>query len=89
MVAERDHVGAGSQQSVGELRRDSCAVGDVLSVHDADVRCVLLAQARETLLNRVAPRDAEDVREKENFQFRTSVAAGRSSTETWLPESFV
>ena len=89
MIAERDHVGAGTQQPIGDLRRDSCAVRDVLAVDDADVRGVLLAQARQTLLDRVSPRDAEDVREKENLQFRTSVAAGRSSTETWFPESFV
>ena len=89
MVAERDHVGPGTQQPIGELRRDSRAVRDVLAVDDANIRGVLLAQAGQALLDRVAPRDAEDVREKEDFQFRTSVAAGRSSTETWLPESLV
>ena len=33
--------------------------------------------------------DAEHIREKEESQFRTSDAAGRSSIVTWLPESFV
>src|SRR5207302_216089 len=58
VVAERDHVRAGTQQPVGELRRDSRAVRDVFAVDDADVGTVLLAQAGQALLDRVAPRDA-------------------------------
>ena len=37
MVAERDRVGAHREELIGETRRDSDAVGRVLSVHDADV----------------------------------------------------
>jgi hypothetical protein len=88
-VAEREHGGAGAQQPVGELRRDPRPVGDVLAVDDADVGFVLLPEAGQSLFDRVAAGDAEDVRQKEKFQFRTSVAAGRSSIETWLPASFV
>ena len=46
VVAERDDVGAGGEQLVGELRRDAGAVGDVLAVDDADVGAELLAQRR-------------------------------------------
>jgi hypothetical protein len=89
VIPERDHVGARPEQPVGELRRDARPVRDVLAVDDADVGFVLVAEAGESLLDRVATGDAEDVRQKEEFQFRTSVAAGRSSIETWLPASFV
>jgi hypothetical protein len=43
---------------------------------------VLVAERGQARFDRVASRDAEDVREEEEFQFRTSVAAGRSSIET-------
>ena len=89
MVAERDDVGARGEQAFGELRRDAGAVGDVLAVDDADVGVELVAQPRQSLLDRAPPRKAEDVGEEEDSQFRTSDAAGRSSTDTWLPESFV
>jgi hypothetical protein len=46
VIAERDDVGAGPQQAVGELRRDPRAVGDVLAVDDAEVGVELLAQLR-------------------------------------------
>jgi hypothetical protein len=82
VIAERDGVGARGEQSLRELGRDACAVRDVLAVDDADVGVELLAQAGETLFDRPAPRDAEDVREEERSQLRTSAAAGRSSTDT-------
>jgi len=89
VVAERYDVGAGGEQAVGELRRDAGAVGDVLAVDDAQVGVELLAQRREMLLDRAPARDAEDVGEEEDPQLVTSAAAGRISTETWLPASFV
>jgi len=89
VVAERDHVGPGAQEAVGELRRDPCAVGDVLAVDDAEVGVEILAQPREPLLDGTSARDAEDVGQEEKSQFRTSDAAGRIVTETWLPASFV
>jgi hypothetical protein len=89
VVAERDHVGACGKQLVRELRGDACAVGDVLAVDDAEVGAELFAQAGQTFFDRAPAGDAEDVGEEEESQFRTSVAAGRSSIETWLPASFV
>jgi hypothetical protein len=89
VVAERDRVGAGREDAVGELRRDARAVGGVLAVDDADVGVQLLAQRRQPLLDGATAGDAEDVGEEEDLQFSTSETAGRSSTETWLPASFV
>jgi hypothetical protein len=89
VVAERDHVRAGREQTVGELRRDSGAVGDVLAVDDADVRAELVAKRGQALLDGAPAGDAEDIRKKEDSQLRAIVDAGRSSTETWFPESFV
>jgi hypothetical protein len=68
VVAEGDHVGTGREQLVGELARDSGAVGRVLSVDDREVGVVLLAQGAEVLLDGAASRDAEDVREEEDLQ---------------------
>jgi hypothetical protein len=90
VVAERDHVRACGEQAVGELGRDARAVGGVLAVDDANVRRELLAQARQLRLDGATAGDAEDVCEEEESQFRTSSdAAGRTSTDTWLPASFV
>jgi hypothetical protein len=82
VVAERDHVGAGGEQPLGELRRDARSVGDVLAVDDADVGAELVAQARQPLLDGPPPGDAEDVGEEEDSQLSESVEAGRSSTDT-------
>src|SRR6185437_6436236 len=49
----------------------------------------LFPEARQAFFDGSAARRAEHVREEEDSQLRTSDAAGRSSTETWLPESFV
>jgi hypothetical protein len=89
VVPERDHVRAGGEQLVGELAGDAGAVGDVLAVDDAEVRDELVAQTGQALFDRAPSGDAEDVREKEKSQLRTSDAAGRSSIETWFPASFV
>ena len=48
-----------------------------------------LAQRRQPLFDREPPGRAEDVCEEEDSQFRTSAAEGRTSTDTWLPASFV
>jgi hypothetical protein len=89
VIAERHHVGAGAQELVGELRGDARAVRDVLAVDDAEVDVELLPERVQAFLDGTPAGDAEDVREKEESQFRTSDAAGRSSIDTWLPESFV
>jgi hypothetical protein len=70
VVAERDHVGAGGEEPVGELRRDPRAVRDVLAVDDRDVGAELLLQRRQALLDGVAAGDAEDVCEEEESQWR-------------------
>ncbi len=89
VIAERYHVRAGGEQALCELRGDAGAVGDVLAVHDADVCVELRAQSVQPVFDSAPAGDAEDIREEEDSQFRTSVAAGRSSIETWLPASFV
>jgi hypothetical protein len=89
VVAERDHVSTRREQTIGELRGDAGAVRDVLAVDDAEVRLELVAEPGQPLFDRAAAGDAEDIREEEESQFRTRVAAGRSSIETWLPASFV
>jgi hypothetical protein len=90
VVAERHDVGARSEQPVGELARDPGAVGRVLAVDDARVDAELLAQPRQVLLDGAAAGDSEDVCEEEESQLRTSSdAAGRISTDTWFPASFV
>jgi hypothetical protein len=89
VVPQRDHVGARREQPVGELRGDAGAVGDVLAVDDADVGVELVAQAGQAFFDCAPAGDAEDICKEEESQFRTSVAAGRSSIETWLPASFV
>jgi hypothetical protein len=68
VVAERDHVRAGREELVGELRRDAGSVGRVLAVDDREVGVVLLPQRRQVLLDGAASRDAEDVREEEDLQ---------------------
>jgi len=68
VVAERDRVGAGAEQPVGELRRDPGAVGGVLAVDDREVGAEFLAQPGQALLDGPPSGDAEDVREKEDPQ---------------------
>jgi hypothetical protein len=63
VVAEREHVDAGREQLVGELRSDPDAVGDVFSVGDDEVDVELLTQPRQPLLDRAetgAPVDVGD-----------------------------
>ena len=72
MVAERDRVGAGREQVIGELARDARAVGGVLTVDDAHVHVELLAQSGQALLDRAAAGGAEDVCEEEDPQWATT-----------------
>ena len=91
-VPERDHVGAGGEQALGDLRGDPPAVGGVLAVDDAEVHRELLAQRGEPRLEGAPARGAEHVAHEEDPQRRyriASVAAGCTSTRTWLPASFV
>jgi hypothetical protein len=43
VVAERDRVGPGGKEAIGQLRRDADPVRDVLAVDDADIRIELVA----------------------------------------------
>jgi hypothetical protein len=89
VVAERHDVGARGEQLVRELAGDPRAVGGVLAVDDAEVGFELLAQRRQALLDGAPAGDAEDVREEEDPQLRTSDADCRMVTDTWSPLSFV
>jgi hypothetical protein len=70
VVAEGDHVRPRGEELVGELSRDAGAVGRVLAVDDREVGLIALAERGQVLLDRAAPRDAEDVREEEDLQGR-------------------
>jgi hypothetical protein len=89
MVAECDDVRAGGEQPVGESRRDPSAVRGVLAVEDAEADLELVAQGSQPLLNQPAAGDAEDVADEEDPQGVPSDAAGRTSSSTWLPASWV
>ena len=90
VVAERDHVRAGGEEALGQLRRDPDAVGDVLAVQDAERDAELVAQARQARLDRAAAGRADHVSDEEDLQRETtSVAAGRTSSDTLLPASWV
>jgi hypothetical protein len=82
VVAERDHICARGEDPVGDPRGDPGAVRGVLSVDDAEVSLELLPQAWQALLDRSAPRDAEDVGDEKNLQGVERAAAGRTSIST-------
>ena len=88
MVPEREHVGARREQPLSEARREADPVRRVLAVDHAEVHVELLAQAAEPLLERASARRPEDVGDEEEVQ-EESVAAGWTSSATWLPASFV
>jgi hypothetical protein len=89
VVAERDRVGAVCEQLLRELRRQPDPVGGVLAVDDADVDVVLLAQARQPLLERAPTGNADDIGDEKDDQGRVRAAAGKTWTVTWLPASRV
>jgi hypothetical protein len=68
VITERDDVGSGAEQLVGELGRDARAVRGVLAVDDRDIDLVPLAQRRKLLLDGATTRDAEDIRKEEDLQ---------------------
>jgi hypothetical protein len=75
VVAEREDVRSGSEEPVGEPRRQARAVGRVLGVDDAEPGPELLLEPGQPLLERRPSRRAEDVGDEEEFQGRLSVAA--------------
>ena len=66
VVPERDHVGAGGQQPLRELRRDARAVRGVLSVDDAELDPELGPQARQPVLDRPPTGRAEDIADEQD-----------------------
>jgi len=75
VVAERDHVRAGREQLVRELRRDPDTVRDVLPVRDHEVQVELFPQPWQPLLDRPQTGPAVHVRDEEDLQGVTCVAA--------------
>ncbi len=88
MISERDRIRAGSEQAIGELRRDADAVCDVLAVDDAQIGPQLVAERRQALLDRAPAGDADDVGDKQDSQGRVR-GAERMAIETWSPASCV
>jgi len=88
MISERDRVGTRGEQLLREARRQSDAVCGVLAVENAGVGVELFAERPEALLDGPASGRTEDVGDEEEPQ-GDSVAAGWTSTATWLPASFV
>jgi hypothetical protein len=68
VVAERDHVGAGGQDLVRELRGDPDSVRGVLAVHDAEPCAELGLQRLQPRLERPSAGWAEDVCDEEDDQ---------------------
>jgi hypothetical protein len=89
VVAERDRVGSGGEDALGELRGEAGALSGVLAIYDAEVGSVLLAERVQTFLERTPPGRAEDIRDEQNSYGMASVAAGCTSIATWLPASCV
>ena len=89
MIAERDHVRAGGEQSLRQLRRDPDAVGRVLAVEDAEGDAELLLQPRQPFLDGPPPGCADDVPDEEDLQRTGRSAAGRTETDTLFPASWV
>ena len=66
VVAERDHVDAGREQLVGDLRRDPEAAGGVLAVDDDEVGREALAQRRQQRQQRALADAADDVADEQD-----------------------
>ena len=81
VVPERDRVGAGREQAVGEAWRDPDPVGGVLAVQHAGVDLELGLERLEPLLDRPASRRADDVRDEEDAQEVRSARLPRRSGE--------
>ena len=72
-----------------QLRRQADAVGDVLTVDDADVDVELLPQGRQSLLDHAAAGVPDDVGDEEEDQGTLRDAAGYACSVTWFPASCV
>ncbi len=77
VVAQSDHVDAGREQLVGDLRRDPEPSRGVLAVDDDERRRVALAQHRQAVHQRETPNAAYDVAHEQD---RGCVRLGLSHT---------
>jgi len=66
VVAERDDVGAGPEQHVGDLRRDAEAARGVLAVDDDERRIVALAQLGQQPQQRALADRSDDVADEQD-----------------------
>jgi hypothetical protein len=77
MVAERNHVRAGTHEIDREPRRDAVAARGVLAVDDKEVGLIALPQNRNGGANRVPARLADHVAKKNELHEGRSVGAPR------------
>ena len=90
VIAERDRVGAGRQQILGEARGDPDPVCGVLAVGDADVDLELAAERAQPPLDDVAAGSPDDVPDEENpHLYGRDAGAGCTSIATLSPLSLV
>src|SRR5262249_30333794 len=89
VIPERDHIRPGAEYRVRELRCDPDAVRDVLAVDDAEVDVALVANRAKVFLDRPSSGAAEHIGDEEDPQGKPTVAAGFTSSATWLPASCV
>jgi hypothetical protein len=76
VVSEGDHVGAGGEDLLRDLRRDPQAVRGVLAVDRAEVDAELLAQAGQQPFDCAGAGRPVDVGDEEELYGIASVAAG-------------
>ena len=82
VVAERDHVDAGREQLVGDLRRDPEAARGVLAVDDDERRGVALAQHRQAVEQRAPPDAADDVADEQDARTPALRPVARAARRT-------
>ena len=70
MVAERDRVGAGVEDLLGDRFRDAEAAGRVLAVDDDEVEIVALAQPRQRFQDGLAARSVRRRHQETEISFK-------------------
>ena len=90
VVAERDRIGPGRQQLLGEARGDPDPVSGVLAVDDAEVDSELGAELLEAVLDDFPAGAPDDVPHEENaHSYGSDAGAGCTSIATLSPLSLV
>ena len=87
VVPQGNDVGSGSEQAVGELRRDTATVRCVLSVHDAELDRELVAKPRQPTLDRSGSGRAEHIGDEEDPQRGSPAATEREASARGRPRS--